>query len=281
KEEAKKVYLKIRAVYGTQGRAQFFLRKLDGGITVFYNSPLPFEYFKTLSDLFESIETHKKYSEIFVTEESRELIGLALKLEELRTEILEYLIENLDEYGVTDILNKMFLDVGEDADFKRKAVRRLLAEKREFLFECVTRTSAGRFLFDGTGAETGIDFFDRAYLSLITGLLFFAPNELKEGTEKYKREFAYLAECIEDLDQVGTGSEKGGEKITDESGGISDKERARNAMKTAANERAFAAAVYFIVGKKPKSAAASVAKMFDASAAGLKRFVKMLNAEKK
>jgi hypothetical protein len=253
KDEAKSIYLRLYSVYGAQGRAQYFLRKIDGDITVFYNSPLPFDYFKTLSDLFGSVTKHESFTEAFGTDESRELIGLALKLEELRTDILDYLAVNISEPGVYGILKNMFLDIGADTDFKETAVRRLLSEGKEFLFECVTRSSSGRLVFDGTDTETGVALFDRAYLTLLSKLLLRAPNEL-DGGARYK-------ECFQEL----------ASRTADES--------LRLVLENYVNEKALAAAVYFIMSKKPKGAVSKVAKLFHTTAASLKRFIKLIGAE--
>jgi tetratricopeptide (TPR) repeat protein len=261
KSQAKQTYKKIYDIYGENSRAQFFLRYCEKDMTVYYNSPLPFEYFGILSNMFESVARGAGLGELLENSESRELIYLALMIEELRNEVFIYLSAYLEEPSVCSILKRFFLDINIVDEFKEFAAKNMIINSVAFDFEYISRDRCGRFCFDGKNDITDNASINSAYVHLILRLLFRSPDELK-NIDNYKSLFVTLGNAINDII-------------------ANDKDAETPAVKNLSlkNEKAAAAAVYFRANYMQKKQAGAVARLFDTSAAMLGKYLQIINTE--
>lgn len=259
REEAKAVYKCLYDMYGPSCRAQFFLKYADKGMKVYYNAPLPFEYFKLLSALFESISNGADINSLFKNPENRELLYLSLMIDELQGRAFIYLMLNMENPEAEALLKRFFMDIIGNDDFKEAAARNIVVNGKPFEFKYITRFSCGEFIFDGKNNIAASESVNSAYAHLLTRLLFQRPQELKSGVEGYVSYFV----TVDDILSAGTD--------------VSDLKAVESKKYLKKNYKALAAAVYYKVNYMQKNSAETLVGLFLVRAAALKKALKHLD----
>ncbi|MDR1906400.1 MAG: hypothetical protein LBQ27_05795 [Clostridiales bacterium] len=252
--EAKAVYKQIYEIYGDAGRAQFFLRYCDSGMEVYYNAPLPLEYFGVLSNLFESVSNAEDIGDLLSSAENRELVYLALRIEELREEVFNCLMGFLKKSAfVTEIFKRFFKDISASEKFKEYAAFCIMRNNTEFDFEYITHDCCAVFHFNGATAF-GKGLFNDIYCRLLARLLSGKPEELKNAKN--------YADYIALLDDALNGND----------------EETKEKLKVFAYEKcaAGAAAVYFKVNYLQLKYITEAARFFSLSDARVRKAVKVI-----
>jgi tetratricopeptide (TPR) repeat protein len=184
KNEAREIYKKIYTLYGDSGRAQFFL---NGGkeMTVGYNFPLPFEYLNALFSGLDGAESDAG-GVLLDSPESREMLYISLTVDEIKKDVLEYILKFRHEKRALDILKRFFLDVNAGVDFKEYAALNLIVSGTPFEFVLIARDGYGVLNYDGNMKITGERYFDGAYACILLRLLFHYGECGKEAVETKK-----------------------------------------------------------------------------------------------
>jgi tetratricopeptide (TPR) repeat protein len=253
-DEARDVYKRIYSIYGDSSRAQFFLK---GGkkMSVYYNAPLPFEYFNLLSEEFDAAE-RGEHKILLDSPESLELLYLSLMVDGLRKDVLDYLLTFRDEKDVRDILKRFFLDINGSVAFKEYAAFSLIALETPFEFVFIARDGYGVMNYDGNTSITENRHLNGAYVYLLLRLLFHCgwdgPKPVE--TEKYKDYFIKLENRI---------------NMTDENSEVKSEDFR--------SERGLAAAAFYRANDFGRGDGERVARLFDVSSATLRKFLKLLD----
>jgi tetratricopeptide (TPR) repeat protein len=249
KIEARRVYKKIHNIYGDTGRAQFFLRRGDD-MNVYYNAPMPFEYFGLLSSEFEKASDASDAKTLLELPESRELLYLALTVDELKKKVLSYLLNFKDDAAAHEILKRFFLDINGDERVKEIAALGIMASETPFEFAVVSREACGSFSFDGRSSPTKSPVLNAAYILLLTRLLFSCDGAVKNA-EEYGKYFIAIADRLEKTDAA---------------------EREKFGF-----PNGIAAAVFFKVNSFKKGDGEKIARLFGISSSSVRKFLKLID----
>jgi tetratricopeptide (TPR) repeat protein len=255
--EAREIYKKIYSIFGDSSRAQFFLNGSNGGkeMSVRYNSPLPFEYFNVLSSAFDAAERDGRRI-LPDSPESRELLYLALTVDETRKEVLDYLLTFRQETSARDVLKRFFLDISGSVEFKEYAAFSLIALETPFEFVFITRDGYGVLNYDGNAKITANQYLNGAYIYILLRLLFHGGGgkpKLVE-IEKYKNYFIRIENRLD---------------MTDENSRVTKKDFR--------SERGIAAAVFYKANGCKRGDGERVARLFGVSSALSGKFIKLID----
>jgi tetratricopeptide (TPR) repeat protein len=191
-DEAKSVYKQIYEIFGEDSHARFFLKYCEKGMRISYRMPLPGEAFDVLSEMFADIAKGAEPITLLDSPESRELLYMGLEIDELRVEVVKYLLVYLESKEVVAILKRFFKDISIDSEFKRFVASSIMTGEEPFVFECITTDVFSYFEYDGKTVDAKDVLLNKAYAELIAALIVKQPDGLCD-IARYKEFFTEIS----------------------------------------------------------------------------------------